>query len=280
MNYLQLIAETLEYIETNSARLITIDELARRCYLSRYHFQRIFHAVAKRTVKDYLDERRMQTAARVLRNSNMKVVDIAFEAGFKSHEAFTRRFRQMFGLTPAAYRQSHTRQLILEPLHLVERDFRNIHHRVVVKHAVEELPELHLLGRYHCFNPDSMRALQANSLQIQAFVDKYLSRLTNPSLYTVTCSVDNEGFVHYFGGAPKELLAAYDLEKLIIPPSRYAVFRYRGEMRFIFRTAFDDMYFSIMAAGLQLRPFPIELFERYGDMYARDGLFELYAPIE
>jgi AraC family transcriptional regulator len=280
LDYLRLIADVLEYIEINAARLITVDELAQRCYLSRYHFQRIFHAVARRTLKDYLDERRMYAAAKALRQTDLKVVDIAFEAGFRSHEAFTRRFRQIFGLTPAAYRQSLTPEPMLEPLHLVERDFKNIRHNVVVKHIVKDLPELHLLGRFYRFDPDSMQALQANSEHIQAFVDEYLTPLANPCLYTVTCSVDDEGYVRYFGGAPQELLAANDLEELIIPPCRYAVFQYRGDMKSIFRTAFDDMYYSIMAAGLQLRPFSIELFERYGSMYAKDGMFELYAPVE
>jgi hypothetical protein len=50
--------------------------------------------------------------------------------------------------TPAAYRQSHTPEPMSEPFRLVERDFKNIRHNVVVKHIVKDLPELHLLGRF------------------------------------------------------------------------------------------------------------------------------------
>ncbi len=78
MDYLRLIADVLEYIEINAARLVTVDELAQRCCLFCYHFQRIFHAVARRTLKDYLDERRMYAAAKALRQTDLIGVDIAF----------------------------------------------------------------------------------------------------------------------------------------------------------------------------------------------------------
>ena len=57
-------------------------------------------------MRDYLRYRRLAFALKALRDTDRGILDIALEHGFSSHEAFTRAFREAYGLTPSAYRKA------------------------------------------------------------------------------------------------------------------------------------------------------------------------------
>ena len=56
-------------------------------------------------VKDYLRYRKMAFALKEVRDSDKSIVDIAYDYGFSSHEAFTRAFKTMYGVAPSTYRK-------------------------------------------------------------------------------------------------------------------------------------------------------------------------------
>ena len=76
------------------------DSFVERSFKSPY---RIFRAVTNHTVKSYILGRRLSAAAIALKNTDLKVVEIAFQYGFNSHELFTQNFLKMFQITPSAY---------------------------------------------------------------------------------------------------------------------------------------------------------------------------------
>lgn len=55
-------------------------------------------------LRDYLRRRRLAFALREVRDSERSLLDIALDYGFSSHEAFTRAFKDAYGVTPSAYR--------------------------------------------------------------------------------------------------------------------------------------------------------------------------------
>ena len=100
----QEILQLLRSVRDASADL-SLDALAARAGWSPFHFHRAFRKVVGETPKQYMLRLRLERAAARLATGSDPVVRIAADAGFASHEVFTRAFRRQFGLTPSAYRR-------------------------------------------------------------------------------------------------------------------------------------------------------------------------------
>ncbi|MBL0387773.1 AraC family transcriptional regulator [Tumebacillus sp. ITR2] len=115
MEYRERIQVTLDYIEMNLDRPITMNELANVACFSVFHFHRLFVLTVGDTAADYLRKRRLSKAAVALLNSNRRVIDIALEHGFQSHETFARAFKREFQMTPVECRKRRI-SLALQPV--------------------------------------------------------------------------------------------------------------------------------------------------------------------
>lgn len=78
--------------------------LADRVCMSRFHFHRVFQGLLGETVGDLSRRLRLERAASRLRTTDQPITCIAFEAGYATHEAFIKAFRQVFGCTPSVFR--------------------------------------------------------------------------------------------------------------------------------------------------------------------------------
>lgn len=95
----------LHLIERDLARPLLIEDLAAAAGYSPWHFQRMFAAVVGEPVASYVRRRRLTEAAtRLQRDPAQRLLDVALDCGFESHEAFTRAFRSVAGTTPRAFR--------------------------------------------------------------------------------------------------------------------------------------------------------------------------------
>lgn len=103
-SYEARLARVLTYIATHLDEDLTLRELAAVACFSPFHFHRIFRGMVGESTAEYLRRLRMERAGRALKNSNRQVLDIAQEAGYDSHEAFSRAFKQRYGLSPSQYR--------------------------------------------------------------------------------------------------------------------------------------------------------------------------------
>ena len=85
------------------------EELAARAHLSRFHFDRVVTAVSGETPARLRRRILLERAAFRLLTTRANVLEIALDAGYSSHEAFTRAFRRAYGATPAAWRAAPAR---------------------------------------------------------------------------------------------------------------------------------------------------------------------------
>lgn len=92
-----------EYIDMNIERKITLKELAVAAGYSPWHAARLFKEVTGKAPFDYIRSLRLTKAALVLRDNQVKIVDVALDFVFDSHEGFTRAFSKEFGVTPYKY---------------------------------------------------------------------------------------------------------------------------------------------------------------------------------
>ena len=98
------IASVLSYINENLSDELTVDELAARSYLSRYHFMRLFKAQTGYTVHNYIRLKRLDLAARLIREG-VPAVKASAECGFSDYSAFHRAFTATFGVSPGRIRK-------------------------------------------------------------------------------------------------------------------------------------------------------------------------------
>jgi len=92
-----------DYIEEHIGEPITLSELAKAAGYSQWHTARLFKLYTGNAPFDYIRMLRLSKAAMLLRDGRPKVVDVAFDFVFDTHEGFTRAFSKQFGVSPKAY---------------------------------------------------------------------------------------------------------------------------------------------------------------------------------
>lgn len=95
------------YIEAHLLEPITLHKLASAAGYSPWHAARIFKALTGKTPFGYIRAVRLSRAAMRLRGGDVRIVDVAFDFVFDSHEGFTRAFSKQFGLTPQRFHQEN-----------------------------------------------------------------------------------------------------------------------------------------------------------------------------
>jgi AraC family transcriptional regulator len=106
MDSLKNMNGAIKFIEENLTNEIDFKEVARLAYCSEYHFKRMFSFLAGISLSEYIRRRRLTLAAFELKNSNIKVIDIAIKYGYSSPDSFARAFQHLHGITPSEARNN------------------------------------------------------------------------------------------------------------------------------------------------------------------------------
>ncbi len=102
---IQIIVDEIdECIRNRNGEEITLRFLSRRLGYSEFYATRKFKEISGMQFRDYLRHRKLAFALKEVRDSKKSLLDIAFDYGFSSHEAFTRAFKGTYGVTPSEYR--------------------------------------------------------------------------------------------------------------------------------------------------------------------------------
>lgn len=85
---------------------VTLHAFAGSMHYSPYHVTRKFRQVTGLSFREYLHKRKLSFALIELRDSGQTILEIAVKYGFSSHEAFSRAFKELYGVTPGEYRKN------------------------------------------------------------------------------------------------------------------------------------------------------------------------------
>ena len=272
------VAKALWYVENNFAGEITLDEIAGVAGVSRYHVSRVFGEAIGRPITRYVRGRRLTEAAKALASGATDILTVALEAGYGSHEAFTRAFREQFGLTPESVRaQRH-----LDNLELVEA--------VTMNHSI--LAEL-VEPRFESRNAFLVAGLSARydyetcgggiPAQWQRF-GPYIGNVPGQigtDAYGVRYNSDDSGLDYACGVEVGEFSQLPpELSRVRVPANRYAVFTHRGHISAIRSTWATIWNKWLPKSGHQLADAPD--FERYDSRFdprTGSGEVEIWVPL-
>lgn len=83
---------------------MSLDDMAREAFISPFHFNRVFRRVVGIPPSHYLSALRIETAKRLLAATEERIIDVCLDVGFTSPGTFSRRFKDMVGLSPREFR--------------------------------------------------------------------------------------------------------------------------------------------------------------------------------
>lgn len=280
MNYFTLMNEAIEYIENNLNRNVTVEELSNRYYISKYYFIRIFKALTNQTVKEYISKRRLTEAAKALQNHDRRVLDVAFDYGFESHEVFTRNFRKSFLVTPSEYRKNGTKVDMYEKAEIVERDFKNTNKDLVVDFKIIHQQALSIVGKNTTYNPVVQASIDGLTPFVEGFLADYNKDGRIDRLYNLASSdSEKESYGFFVGFEALDSNSFSELESITLPESDYAVFLYNRELGEIHTTVMKDICKSIMVSEVTLKKMGIDFIVVFEKDYFVTNQYAIYVPV-
>lgn len=101
----ECIADVMRYIRAHIHEPLSRERLADMAGFSVPHFHRVFRAHVGESAISYIRRMRLERAARKLRMGAVDITEVALAAGYDSHAAFSKAFKQQFGLSPSEFRQ-------------------------------------------------------------------------------------------------------------------------------------------------------------------------------
>jgi len=102
--------DILKYIEEKCFEKITLNELAEKSFYNPSYFSRIFKECYGKNLTDYIHEKRIHEALRLIKETNLPIEDICYRIGYKEKKQFYKTFKQLTGETPNAMRLSIKKQ--------------------------------------------------------------------------------------------------------------------------------------------------------------------------
>ncbi len=111
MNYRACIQASIDYIEEHLKEDLMAEALASIASFSAYHYSRVFHAYVGKPVMEYIRCRRLAYAVVELAQGK-RIIDIALEYGFETHNGFGKAFRKIYGCSPEQYRLHGSGQVL------------------------------------------------------------------------------------------------------------------------------------------------------------------------
>jgi AraC family transcriptional regulator len=267
------------YIESHLAEDIALEDVARASGVSRHHLVRAFGAAAGRSVMRYVRGRRLTEAARALASGAPDILAVALDAGYGSHEAFTRAFREEFGITPDSVRTKGA----LATLTLKEP-------RKMNESPMMKLPDPRCIdGKTMLLAGLSERYSDTTIANVPSQWQRFAPHIGHIpgqvafATFGVCYNGDDEGNIDYltavevrdFSNLPSEFA------RLRLAPQRYLVFAFKDHISSI-RMAWNAIWNTwLPESGEALADAPF--FERYGETFdpqSGNGGYEFWLPLK
>jgi AraC family transcriptional regulator len=273
--------KALWYIEGHLADALTLDKIAAIGGVSRFHMVRAFAAATGLSVMRYVRARRLSEAARALAGGAPDILNLALEADYGSHEAFTRAFRDHFGVTPEAVRAASCvdKLRLQEPIMMDSKLTENLQ---APRFETGKAMLVAGVGERYNHANGGTAAIPGQWQRYHQKVDEIPDRVGNVA-YGVCCNGDDSGNFDYIAGVEVSDFSNLPREfsRVRIPEQKYAVFTHSEHISTIRRTVNTIWNHWLPQSGLCVADAPN--FERYDEKFdpaTGSGGLEIWVPVK
>lgn len=283
------IEQALLYIEQHLDKKLSAEQIAQAACLSSFHFQRMFSLYLGESVAQYVLHRRLERAAQLLLTTpNATLLDLALATGFETHSAFSRVFRQHFGISPSVFRNNpNAAQISQQP----SRPFlKPLPATSQIDFKVVELADLHFNYKADQGRIDGTFLTQS---QPQLLIDfAYLGKQANlfglcSAFPASPQNLNEQSAKVYYGGIfshppqPSQM-SAWSPNWLTLKAGLWAIFSHRGSYEYLYQTWNQGICCILNNADYHLRdelPFEMYLTSPQA-LPINDWLTHIYIPIK
>ncbi len=267
-------SKALWYIETHLSEELSLETIAQGAGVSKFHLSRAFASTMGVPLAAYIRARRLGEAAKQLIDGASDILAVALDAGYGSHEAFTRAFRQQFGVTPEQARSQNLSIPTQEPL------------RMNLANTTPLTPPRLVAADTLSIFGLSMHCERAGDPGIPPLWNRFGPYIGNiegqigHTTYGVIYNSEDTGKFDYLCGVAVSAFPSHpEFTRLRIPAQTYAVFEHRDHI-----SAIRGTFQAIWEHGLAgLHALDAPWLEVYGENFdPRTGLggVEIWVPVK
>lgn len=232
-NLYDTICKVNEYIEANLKSKITQDEIAAVTYFSKFYLQRIFKRLTNKNLMSYVKSRQLAMSAVDLLRTDLRIIDVANEYGFKYYQSYTRAFKNEFKITPEEFRKGKDTIKIVEKINMDH--IKPVGKGIIIKPDYVIKPEFNIIGIKHkIYIQDNLENQTSNKIARDFYYNKShkIKNRAHKNTYIGLTKVP-EGDSDYTYYIPSfEVLDIDEIPEGMISETistqKYAVFKYIG----------------------------------------------------
>jgi AraC family transcriptional regulator len=275
---MNIIESAIWQVESNLRQPLTLETIAERSGVTPAYLTRAFTSTTGLSLMRYGRLRRLSEAARILALGVPDILSLALDAGYGSHEAFTRAFREHFGTTPESVRdrRSHANLTLTEPL-IMDTTITT----PLTEPTIQTRKPMLLAGLVQTFAMKDIGGIPALWEKFNAW-QSAIPHTVGRAAYGVSLSFSEEKGCEYMCGM--EVSDASDLPRELttrtILAATYAVFQQAGHITLI-RATIGAIWTTWLPQSAY-RAAEAPLIEYYGpsfDPVSGNGGFEVWLPV-
>ena len=287
MDLIQKMNALTEYIEANLTNEIDYRELAHLIGCSEYHLSRIFPFITGQGLALYIRRRRMSQAVQELQNQD-DLLQVAVRYGYSSADAFSRAFREIHGVSPAAVRDGNrsVRSFPKLAFSITVTGAEAMLYRIITKESfkitgisknvplVFSGPNKDIDGMWRTLTPDLIKYLKSLS---NTEPGGFISASTNFS----EGRMSGNGTLDHYIGVATTLEASQELSTLPVESGEWAIFEAVGEFPAVLQSVWGRIYSEwFPSSEYELREGPEILWNEGPDTTKPDFKSEIWIPVK
>lgn len=237
--HLGTVIKALVYIEKHLEEHLSVDKVAKHCFMSSYHFHRVFKQHTGENIGEYIQRLRLEKAQGKLCYTKDKIINIGFDAGYEMPSSFSKVFLKQLGVSPRKYRKS------FQPLKKINSDKNDASGDLMEKPKIinredESVLFVRRVGDYN-HSPEEAFEVLLNFLVEKKALEKVQSfygiPLDDPS-------ITQEGKLRFDACVKvQDITETGEVGQKILQGGKYAVFHHVGKYENLTKTF--EMIFSL-----------------------------------
>lgn len=277
MDVLNQLNDSVAYIEANLCEKIDMEKIARIACVSRDSFLRFFSYMTGMSLNEYIRRRRLTLAAYDLRDTHMRVIDIAAKYGYDSADAFAKAFVKQHGVTPTRARDFSQSLKVYPPasFHIMIKGAKEMDFRIIQSEAIR------LCGLSRQFTGIAADRFEQEHIMWGVEYDDYMKKIDS-EIPGTWYGIWNGGT--YSIAKRAEKVSKDCLEDVIIPAGTYAVFStgfggFAGDELPRLRELIFDSWLAD-SGYVQTHDYEVEVYYLFPESEKYKRHYEIWVPIE